>query len=74
MKVNLSKTTCGRLLNTAEYDAAPPVKDGGISQEFFEKIAWELSTRDDKGRLTLSPDVIEWVFAALDWYCSEYEG
>lgn len=72
MKVNLSKATCERLRKTAENDAATPVQDGGISQELFEKIAWELATRDDKGRLTLSPDVVDWVFAQLDWYCSAY--
>ena len=74
MKIYLSEKTCERLKNTADHEATVPVRDGGIPDKMHEQIIWELTRRDDKNRLTLSPKVAEWVFALLDWYCSAYEG
>ena len=72
MEIYLSQESCNKLIKTAESNVLWTTEDGGISTELYEKIVYELSTRDKDNKLHLSLNVADWVMSELDWYCSAY--
>lgn len=73
MKIALCQKTVNTLLESCDPANIMMDKDDE-AWEILKKAREELSIpADEKGKLTLSRDVFDWVVSELEWYMSEWK-
>ena len=73
IKIYLSRDCVKRLIDSIDYGSSTSDAESDQMERIIGDLVWADERRDDRGRLEITRETLDWALAELDWYCSAYK-
>ena len=72
IKIYLSRECARRLVGSIDIGSSQSRAEGEGMERITGDLVWADDHRDERGRLEIKRETLDWVLAELDWYCTAF--